>query len=100
MKYLILIFSLALGAAACAPKQAPKEKAAPVWVEANLKVEGMTCDHCEESIQKGVAELAGIDSISANHEDSTAFVKFDTTQTNLGEIAKAIEKRGFHVAEK
>jgi copper chaperone CopZ len=100
MKNLILIISLVLGMAACTPKQAPKEKAAPVMVEAKLQVNGMHCDDCEASIAKGVTELAGIDSISANHEDSTAFVRFDSNQTNLKDITKAIEDRGFIVAAK
>lgn len=100
MKNLILIISLVLGMAACTPKQAPKEKAAPVMVEAKLQVNGMHCDDCEASIAKGVTELAGIDSISANHEDSTAYVRFDSNQTNLKDITKAIEDRGFIVAAK
>jgi len=100
MKQIILIAGLALSIASCSPKQAPKEKTAPVMVEANLKVEGMTCDHCEESIQKGVTEIAGIDSISANHEDSTAFVRFNASETDLAAITKAIEGRGFVVASK
>ncbi|OFX53936.1 MAG: hypothetical protein A2066_03785 [Bacteroidetes bacterium GWB2_41_8] len=66
-------------------------------VEMNLKVEGMTCDHCEASIATGVNLLAGIDSISANHEDSTAFVRFDSNKTNLKEISEAIAQRGFVV---
>lgn len=89
---------LVVSIAACTTKQAPKEKAAPVMVEANLKVEGMHCDECEASIAKGVNELAGIDSISANHEDSTAFVRFNASQTDLVKISEAIEKRGYHVA--
>lgn len=70
----------------------------PVMVEAKLKVEGMHCDNCEATIAKGVNQLAGIDSISANHEDSTAFVRFDSNQTDLAEISKTIEEYGFHVA--
>lgn len=97
MKQIILITILALSVVACSPKQTPKEKAAPVLVEANLKVEGMTCDECELSIAKGVNQLTGIDSISANHEDSTAFVRFDSTKTDLKKISAAIDDRGFHV---
>jgi copper chaperone CopZ len=100
MKQLLLVLAMALSMAACSPKQAPKEKAAPVFVEANLKVEGMSCDGCELTIAKGVNLLAGIDSISANFEDSTAFVRFDSTQTNLQQISKAIEDRGYVVASK
>ena len=93
MKPFILVAALVISLAACAPKQAPKEKTEPVMVEVNLKVEGMSCDGCELTIAKGVNLLAGIDSISANHEDSTAFVRFDSIQTNLKEISKAIEDR-------
>lgn len=92
-----LVVTGLLGACSSTPKTAEKT-AAPVIVEANLRVEGMHCDDCEASIAKGVNQLAGIDSISANHEDSTAFVRFDKNKTNIAEISKAIEERGFHVA--
>ncbi len=99
MKQVLFIAFISIVLSACAPKQhtADKEKTPVVMVEMNLKVEGMTCDECEASIQKGVTELAGIDSISANHLDSTAFVRFDSTKTNLKEITAAIAKRGYEV---
>jgi copper chaperone CopZ len=100
MKQLILIAALVASISACTSKQAPKEKTEPIWVETNLRIEGMTCDHCEESIQKGVIALAGIDSISANHQDSSAFVRFNASETNLDKIVEAIEGRGFQVAQK
>ncbi len=88
-----------LGACSSPPKTAEKT-AAPVIVEANLRVEGMHCDDCEASIAKGVNQLAGIDSISANHEDSTAFVRYNSSETDLAKIKAAIEERGFVVAAK
>ena len=98
MKKLLFILLAAGLLAAC--NSAPKPAAQPVMVENHLRVEGMHCDDCEASIAKGVNELAGIDSISANHEDSTAFVRFDSNKTNLAEITKAIEERGFQVKSK
>jgi copper chaperone CopZ len=99
MKQILFILFISIIFSACSPKQhtADKAKTQPVMVEMNLKVEGMTCTECEQSIAKGVHELAGIDSISANHLDSTAFVRFDTTKTNLKEITAAIAKRGYEV---
>ena len=99
MKRNFLIIILALSIAACTSKQATTAKAAPVLTEARLKVEGMSCTDCEQSIAKGVKQLPGIDSISANHLDSTAFVRFDTTKTNLSLISKAIEGRGYQVVK-
>lgn len=102
MKQLLFILLAAGLLAACNSTTKPAGKAIvqPVMVENHLRVEGMHCDDCEASIAKGVNELAGIDSISANHEDSTAFVRFDSNKTNLAEITKAIEERGFLVKSK
>jgi len=92
MKQVLFIAAISIAMVACSPSQKPVDKEkTPVIVEANLKVEGMTCDGCESTIAKGVNQLAGIDSISANHEDSTAFVRFDSTKTNLKEISEAIK---------
>ncbi|MDP2336171.1 MAG: cation transporter [Bacteroidota bacterium] len=97
-KYLLIaLVSLAIGACNSPQKSADKSKAPVVMVEANLKIEGMTCTGCEQSVAKGVNQLAGIDSISANHLDSTAFVRFDASQTDLTKITEAIEKRGYQV---
>jgi len=100
MKNALFIAIVAFTLAACNSPQKSTDKSQAVMVEANLKVEGMHCDDCEASIAKGVNELAGIDSISANHEDSTAFVRFDSNKTNMKDISKAIEGRGFVVATK
>lgn len=99
MKQILFIAFISIFLSACSPKQhtADKEKTPAVMVEMTIKVEGMTCTECEQSIAKGVNELAGIDSISANHLDSTAFVRFDSTKTNLKQISEAIAKRGYEV---
>ncbi|HZL10660.1 MAG TPA: heavy-metal-associated domain-containing protein [Prolixibacteraceae bacterium] len=101
MKKTLFILLISFAFAAC---NAPQKKTAEVstapaeMVEVNLKIEGMTCTECEQSVAKGVNELAGIDSISANHMDSTAFVRFDASKTDLAKITKAIEDRGYEVA--
>jgi len=102
MKQILFIAFISIVLSACAPKQhtADKEKTPAVMVEMNLKIEGMTCDECEASIAKGVNAIAGIDSISANHEDSTAFVRYNASETDLTKITAAIEERGFEVASK
>lgn len=80
-------------------EESNKETAkAPVQVvEATINVGGMHCDMCVQSIEKGVNQLKGIEFVKANLNDSTAKVKFDASKTNLAEIEKAIEKRGYSV---
>lgn len=101
MKKLLFVSFLSLILWACSPKQPKVEQpiSSAQLVEMELEIKGMHCDDCEASIQTGVKELPGIDSISANYEDSTAYVRFDSTQTNLRQIAEAISKRGFQVKE-
>ena len=104
MKNLLFISAIILAFASC---QSPKPKteesktqsATVSLVSTTLRVEGMSCTDCEQSIAKGVNALAGIDSISANHMDSTAFVRYDPSKTDLAQISKAIEGRGYHVVE-
>ena len=99
MKRILFIAFITILLSSCSPRQhaAGDGKTPPTMVEVNLKIEGMICDDCEASIKKGVTELAGIDSINSNYEDSTAFVRFDSTKTNLKEISEAIAKRGYEV---
>ena len=68
-------------------------------VETTISVGGMHCDMCVTSIEKGVNELKGIDYVKASLEDSTTIVKFDAAKTNLAEIEKAIEKRGYSIKD-
>lgn len=106
MKTIVYIFLLAvLTTASCAPEhkpgaEAPAAQDAGREAEINertFRVEGMTCDHCEMSIAKGVGELNGVMLIEANHEDSTAHVAWDASKTGEKEIIAAIEKRGYKV---
>ena len=65
--------------------------------EVTFQVGGMHCEMCEASITKGVGELAGVDSVKATLNDSTAFVRFDPGKTSETEIIAQIEKRGYKV---
>ncbi|RKD91424.1 cation transporter [Mangrovibacterium diazotrophicum] len=100
LKAILLILAVALFAACSnSAKQAtePTEEAPVKPVEVVYHVEGMTCDHCEESIQKGVTALPGISLVEANHEDSTTKVIYDPSKTDEKAIAEAIAQRGYTV---
>lgn len=69
----------------------------PLLVEKTVHIGGMHCDMCEASIEKGVNELDGIESVEANWNDSVAIVKYDESLASVDDIEKAIEKRGYTV---
>ncbi|WP_163708943.1 heavy-metal-associated domain-containing protein [Mangrovibacterium lignilyticum] len=106
MKLTTILFALSIAlftACSNSAKQPADANTATVSaepVEIVYHVEGMTCDHCEESIQKGVGELPGISLVEANHEDSTTKVIYDPSKTDEKAIAEAIGKRGYTVAGK
>ncbi len=98
----ILSFILLLTFAACnaAPKQVQDTKnttpeAEPL--EVVFHVGGMTCEHCEASIQNEVAKLPGISLVVANHQDSTTKVIYDPSKTDDSAIRAAISSRGFEL---
>jgi mercuric ion transport protein len=66
--------------------------------EVKFNLSGMTCSACEEHVKHAVTQLAGIVSVSANHSDGTANVKFDVTKTNKEAIIKSIDATGYKVS--
>ncbi len=68
-------------------------------VEKTISISGMHCDMCVASIEKGVGEVEGVQSVVASLSDSTAVVQFNANETSVGAIQQAIEKRGYNVKE-
>ena len=99
-KLVVIIFSVML-AFACNTKSTNESKtvSAPDTISTVLKVAGMTCEHCEMTVQGSVKDIAGLIGIKANHKDSTTAVVYDASQTNLQEISTAIEGRGYKVIQ-
>ena len=59
----------------------------------NYKVEGMTCGHCELSVQEEIAEIAGVTAVKADHVSGAVTVEgegFDDAA-----VAAAVEAAGY-----
>ena len=67
-------------------------------VETVIPVHGMTCEGCENAINKSVGSLAGIAEVKSSHLDSITTVKFDTSAVTLEEIELKIAEAGYTVA--
>lgn len=63
-----------------------------------LKVEGMTCGHCKNAVEKGVKGIPGVSSAEVTLEDNTVTVNFDNHVVGLDAIKKAIVDAGYQVA--
>ena len=66
----------------------------------NFKIDGMTCDACQNHVNHAVNEWPGIIDVKTSYSEGNAVVEFDTTQINIMEIEKAINSTGYKVVGK
>lgn len=58
----------------------------------SITVHGMTCEHCEQSVEEALLGVEGVDSASADREAETATVEGDASEDALVE---AVEDAGY-----
>ncbi|MDP3180381.1 MAG: permease, partial [Bacteroidota bacterium] len=59
-----------------------------------ISVEGMTCSHCEASINRNLSKLDGIEEVVADR--NTSQVKIRGSKINLAEIEHTVNELGYH----
>lgn len=62
-----------------------------------LKVEGMTCGHCKQAVEKALTDLEGVQSASVVVDKGIADVSYDTSMVSLQEMKAAVEEQGYDV---
>jgi len=67
--------------------------------EVSFPVTGMTCASCGNRVENAIGKVPGIENVSVNLATERATVDYDPAQTNLSQIAQAVEKAGYGVGE-
>ncbi|GIN19335.1 MAG TPA: copper chaperone [Bacillus bacterium] len=67
--------------------------------ETVLKVEGMTCGHCKQSVEKALTALTGIKKAEADLAQGNVKVLFDPSKTDTRKMKEAVEDQGYDVGE-
>ncbi|RWS44197.1 copper chaperone [Bacillus mycoides] len=62
-----------------------------------LKVEGMSCGHCVNSIESNVKELNGVEQVKVQLTEGTVKVTIDSSVVTLKDIVAVIEDQGYDV---
>ena len=62
-----------------------------------LNVEGMTCDHCVQTIKEAVNNLVGISRVEVDLENKQVAVEYGKALVKLGSITDKIVEIGFEV---
>lgn len=65
--------------------------------KAVLKVEGMSCSHCENAIKKSLGALSGVSSVTVDLKAKTVTVEYDYAKVSLDDIKNEIEDQGYEV---
>ncbi|AZS15505.1 copper ion binding protein [Paenibacillus lutimineralis] len=60
-----------------------------------LKVQGMSCQHCVNSIEGALKEIGAIGKVDLNSE--SVDVTFEESQVSMELIKETIEDQGYHV---
>ncbi|GCL70951.1 copper chaperone [Paenibacillus naphthalenovorans] len=63
--------------------------------QATLQVEGMSCNHCVNSIEKAIKELGAEGKV--NLSGKTVTVDYDENKLTIETIKEAIEEQGYEV---
>ena len=62
-----------------------------------LNVEGMTCNHCVQTIKEAVNNLVGISRVEVDLENKQVAVEYDKALLKLDSITDKIVEIGFEV---
>ena len=62
-----------------------------------LKVEGMSCMHCVNTVKKSVGSLSGVEKVEVDLAGKKVMVDFDRDKVKLAEIKESIEQAGYEV---
>jgi copper chaperone len=62
-----------------------------------LRVEGMSCSHCENTVKKAVGSLNGVVSVNVDLNGKKVMVEFEPEKVAIDTIKAVIEDQGYEV---
>lgn len=67
-------------------------------VSTTLHIEGMTCGHCQKSVQHTLAELPGVTACEVSLEKGEAKVEYNVEHCSKEKMLAAINEDGIYTA--
>jgi copper chaperone len=64
-----------------------------------LKVKGMTCKHCVQTVTEIVGKMTGVEKVDVSLEQKEVTIDFDELQIQTDAISVQIVEAGFEVIE-
>ncbi len=63
--------------------------------QGTIKVEGMSCGHCEMRVKKAIEAIEGIRKVEVNLRNKNVVVEYDERKANFEKIKAAIKEVGY-----
>ncbi len=60
-----------------------------------FSIQGMSCDHCVQRVEKAIGQLEGVQKVKVNLKKEKSVVKFDDTQLAPESIVEAVNELGY-----
>lgn len=60
-----------------------------------IRIEGMHCHRCEQSIQRSIRRLAGVNEVEVDFPTSQASVLYDPQRVAVKDLMEAIAQAGY-----
>ena len=68
-------------------------------IQETLKVEGMTCQHCVQTITDALGKIDGTNKVAVDLDKKEVQVDYNGEKTNLQEISDKIVEVGFELVK-
>src|SRR5215208_432902 len=68
-------------------------------VDVTFPVSGMTCASCVNRVEKAIGKVPGVERAAVNLATERATVSYDPRQTAVADVAAAVERAGYGVAD-
>ena len=60
-----------------------------------IRIDGMHCHKCENSIQKSVGALPGVHEVEVDFASGQASILFDQTKVSVPDLMRAVNQAGY-----
>ncbi len=64
-----------------------------------LKVEGMTCNHCVQSVKKALEALTGVNEVDVQLAAKKVTISYEVGKVEAKALKAAIDEQGYEVVE-
>ena len=69
------------------------------YIHRSFSIEGMDCDNCAQTLEKGVRRLPGIEHAEINCGSARMELEFDQGVVTIDQISKRVQELGYSIAE-